>query len=83
MFVKTAVENAVKANNSVDVNEANNGKVVLVAILVTVLILVLLNILIGPLIWNSVFSRLVPGLRKARWYDTLAIAVLFALIVPN
>ena len=83
MFTSAVVENAVKANNAQDVNEARQGRALLTAVLISVLIMILLNILIGPLLWNSVLSRLVPALGKARWYDTLAIAVLFALIVPH
>ena len=45
--------------------------------------MVLLNILVGPFLWNNVLKVLVPGVRKARWFDTLALAVLFALIVPH
>ena len=81
--VTGVVENAVKANNVRNVNEAKQGRAILVALLISVLIMILLNVLVGPLLWNNVFSRLVPGLGKARWYDTLALAVLFALIVPH
>tara|TARA_Y100000389_G_scaffold202268_1_gene247086 strand:+ start:734 stop:985 length:252 start_codon:yes stop_codon:yes gene_type:complete len=83
MFTSAVVENAVKANNVQDVNEAKQGRALLTAILISVLIMILLNILVGPLLWNSVLSRLVPVLGKARWYDTLAVAVLFALIIPH
>ena len=83
MFTSAVVENAVKANNAQDVNEARQGRALLTAVLISVLIMLLLNILVGPYLWNNVLSRLVPGLSKARWYDTLAIAVLFALIVPH
>jgi hypothetical protein len=83
MFTSSVVENAVKANNVQDVNEAKQGREILTALLISVLIMILLNILVGPLLWNSVFSRLVPGLKKARWYDTLALAVLFTLIIPH
>jgi len=83
MFTSSVVENAVKANNVQDLNEAKQGREILTALLISVLIMVLLNILVGPLLWNSVFSRLVPGLKKARWYDTLALAVLFTLIIPH
>tara|TARA_B100000925_G_C21879195_1_gene417699 strand:+ start:159 stop:410 length:252 start_codon:yes stop_codon:yes gene_type:complete len=83
MFTSSVVENAVKANNVQDVNEAKQGRELLTALLISVLIMILLNILVGPLLWNSVFSRLVPGLKKARWYDTLALAVLFTLIIPH
>ena len=81
--VTGVVENAVKANNVRDVQEAKQSRVLLTALLISVLIMILLNILVGPLLWNTVLSRLVPGLGKARWYDTLALAVLFALIVPH
>lgn len=81
--VTGVVQNAVKANNAVDVRDAKESRVVLIALLVSVLIIVLLNILIGPFLWNNVFRSLVPAARKARWFDTLGLAVLFALIVPH
>ena len=81
--VTGVVQNAVKANNVVDVRDAKESRVVLIALLVSVLIIVLLNILIGPFLWNNVFRSLVPAARKARWFDTLGLAVLFALIVPH
>ena len=81
--VTGVVQNAVKANNATNVNDAKEGRVVLTALLVSVLVMVLLNILVGPFLWNNVFRSLVPNLRKARWFDTLALAVLFALIVPH
>jgi len=81
--VTGVVENAVKANDVSNVSEARKGRMLLVALLVSVLIMLLLNVLVGPYLWNKVLSRLVPGLNKARWYDTLALAVLFALIVPH
>ena len=81
--VTGVVENAVKANNVSDVSEARQGRMLLTALLISVLVMLLLNVLVGPLLWNNVFRRLVPGLGLARWYDTLAVAVLFALIVPH
>ena len=81
--VTGVVENAVKANNVSDVSEARQGRMLLTALLISILVMLLLNVLVGPYLWNNVFSRLVPGLGKARWYDTLALAVLFALIVPH
>jgi hypothetical protein len=81
--VTGVVQNAVKANNAVDVRDAKESRVVLIALLVSVLIILLLNILIGPFLWNNVFRSLVPAARKARWFDTLGLAVLFALIVPH
>ena len=83
MFTSSVVENAVKANNVQDVNEAKQGRAILTALLISVLVMLLLNVLVGPLLWNNVFRRLVPGVGRARWYDTLAVAVLFALIVPH
>ena len=58
--VTGVVENAVKANNVRDVQEAKQGRVLLTALLISVLIMILLNILVGPLLWNTVLSRLVP-----------------------
>ena len=81
--VTGVVQNAVKANNAANVNDAKEGRVVLTALLVSVLVMVLLNILIGPFLWNNVLKVLVPGVRRARWFDTLALAVLFALVVPH
>jgi len=77
------VENVVKVNNNVNVEEVNTGRITLIALLISVLIMILLNVLVGPFLWNNVLSRLVPQLRKARWYDTLALAILFALIIPH
>lgn len=81
--VTGVVQNAVKANNAVDVRDAKESRVVLIALLVSVLIIVLLNIVVGPFLWNNVFRSLVPVARKARWFDTLGLAVLLALIVPH
>ena len=81
--VTGVVENAVKANNAVDVQQAKDSRVVLTALFISVLIMILLNILVGPFLWNNVFRSLVPAARKARWFDTLGLAVLLALIVPH
>lgn len=81
--VTGVVQNAVKANNAVDVKEAKDSRTILVALLVSVLVMLLLNIIVGPFLWNNVFRSLVPGARKARWFDTLGLAVLFALIIPH
>jgi len=81
--VSNVVENALKSNNKVNLEQAENSKLMLASILVGVLIMVLINVLVGPLLWNNVLRRLVPSLGKARWYDTLAVAVLFGLLVPN
>ena len=47
MFTSAVVENAVKANNAQDVNEADKERL-LTAVLISVLIMILLNILVGP-----------------------------------
>jgi len=83
MFVSAVVENAVKANNVQNINEARQSSMLLTALLVSSLIMILLNILVGPYLWNNVLTRLVPSLGKARWYDTLALTVLVSLVVPH
>ena len=42
-----------------------------------------LNLLVGPWLWNNILKRLVPVVGKARWYDTVALAILLGLIIPN
>ena len=41
-----------------------------------------LALILGPWLWNNVLRRLVPGLGRARWYDILLLAILFAIVVP-
>lgn len=81
--ISNVVENAVKSNNHVNVEEAEKGKVSIAAIVLGVLIVLVLNIIIGPWLWNNVLRRLVPNLGKAQWYDTVALAILLGLIIPN
>ena len=81
--VSNVVENAIKSNNIVNVDEAHNGKVSLAAILLGILIVLVLNLLVGPWLWNNILKRLVPVVGKARWYDTVALAILLGLIIPN
>tara|TARA_B100001142_G_C13709678_1_gene413242 strand:- start:97 stop:360 length:264 start_codon:yes stop_codon:yes gene_type:complete len=81
--VSNVVENAIKSNNVVNVDDAQNGKVSLAAILLGILIVLVLNLLVGPWLWNNILKRLVPVVGKARWYDTVALAILLGLIIPN
>jgi len=81
--ISNVVENAIKSNNVVNVDEAQNGKVSLASLLLGVLIVLVLNLLVGPWLWNNILKRLVPFVTKARWYDTVALGVLLGLILPN
>jgi hypothetical protein len=81
--VSSVVENAIKSNNTVNLEEANQGKVSLASIFLAVLIILVINLLVGPWLWNNVLKRLVPGLGKAQWYDTVLLSVLLGLILPN
>ena len=81
--VSNVVENAIKSNNNVDLEEANKGKVSLAAIFLAVLIVLVVNLLVGPWLWNNVLKRLVPAVGKARWYDTVLLSVLLGLLLPN
>jgi hypothetical protein len=81
--VSNVVENAIKSNNVVNLDEAQNGKVSLAALLLGILIVLVLNLLVGPWLWNNILKRLVPVVGKARWYDTVALAILLGLIIPN
>ena len=81
--LSTVVENAVRSNNSVNVDDADKSKVSLVALLVALLIVLVLNLVLGPWLWNNVVRSLVPGLGEARWYDTLCLSVLLSLVMPH
>ena len=81
--VSSVVENAIKSNNKVNLEEANQGKVSLASIFLAVLIILVINLLVGPWLWNNVLKRLVPGLGKAQWYDTVLLSLLLGLLLPN
>ena len=81
--VSNVVENAIRSNNNVNLDEAQKGKVSLASILLGVLVVLVLNLIVGPWLWNNILKRLVPMVGKARWYDTVALAILLGLIIPN
>jgi len=78
--ISNVVENAINSNNTVDLQQANKSKVSLVSLIVALLIILVINLLLGPWLWNNVLKRLVPVVGKARWYDTVLLSVLLALI---
>ena len=77
--VSNVVENAMN-NNIVNVDGKN---VSIIALIVGIIIVLVLNILVGPWLWNNILRRLVPALGRARWYDTVAVALLLGLIIPH
>ncbi len=80
--ISNAVENTIRRNNS-NVADAEQAKVTLTSIAIAVLLMLLLNIIVGPFLWNNVLRRLIPTLKVARWYETVALAILFGLIIPH
>jgi hypothetical protein len=77
--VSNVVENAMN-NNVVNVNGRN---VSIFAILIGIVFILVLNLLVGPWLWNNILKRLVPSVGRARWYDTVALALLLGLIIPH
>ena len=77
--ITNTVNNALNKNHmdSVEQKKANNQAL---GLLLVVLILLLLNFVFGPWLWNNIARRLVPVLGEARWYDTVALSVLLAII---
>ncbi len=74
-----------KVSNVVD-NTLNNSverRASIFAILFGLIFVLVLNLLVGPWLWNNVLRRLVPSLGRARWYDTVALALLLGLVVPH
>ena len=77
--VSNVVENAMN-NNVVNVNGRN---VSVLALVVGIIVVLVLNLLVGPWLWNNILKRLVPSVGRARWYDTVALALLLGLIIPH
>ncbi len=80
--ISNAVENTIRRNNS-NAADAEQAKVTLTSLAIAVLLMLLLNIIVGPFLWNNVLRRLIPTLKVARWYETVALAILFGLIIPH
>jgi hypothetical protein len=86
MGLNMLIKEAFQANNNVANNNNNQGKSGMSNVLVLVLALLLqllLNALVGQWLWNNSLVKLVPMLKKARWWDTLAVAVLVMLVSPQ
>ena len=81
--VSNIVENAIKSNNNVNVEVAENGKINLSSLLLGILVVLVINLVVGPWLWNNILRRLIPAAGKARWYDTVALAILLGLVIPN
>ena len=79
----TQAVNSALNNNTLSDQEKTVERNKLLAMVLVVLFLLLLNFVFGPWLWNNVLRRLVPMLGTARWYDTVGVTVLFALILPN
>jgi polyferredoxin len=79
----TQAVNTALNNNTLSDSEKTVARNQLLAMLLAILFLLLLNFIFGPWLWNNVLKRLVPMLGTARWYDTVAVAILLALILPN
>ena len=48
--------------------------------LLVLVLMLLINFVVGPWLWNNVLTRLVGGLKKAQWYDTVLLNLLFSLL---
>ena len=82
MGLNMLIKEAFQANNDVSSNKKSKMSGVLVLVL-ALLLQLLLNALVGQWLWNNSLVKLVPMLKKARWWDTLAIAVLVMLVSPQ
>jgi polyferredoxin len=71
--------NANNNNNNAQPSKSNNFLVLLLALLIQLL----LNALVGQWLWNNSLVKLAPMLKKARWWDTLAVALLLMIVSPQ
>lgn len=69
-------------NNGATQQQKNHGRNQLVAALIAILVFAIVNLLLGPFLWNEVMRKLFPMCKKARWFDTVALGLLFSLILP-
>ena len=83
MQLSQCIETFLNNDESNNLSNNNKRKVTVGAMLIATMIIILINITLGPYLWNNIFCRLVPGIKKARWYDTLGLCVLFSLIIPH
>lgn len=81
--ISNVVENAIKSNNNINIETSENGKISLASIVLGILVVLVLNLIVGPWLWNNILRRLIPAAGKARWYDTVALAILLGLVIPN
>ena len=81
--ISNVVENAIKSNNNINIETSENGKISLASIVLGILVVLVLNLIVGPRLWNNILRRLIPAAGKARWYDTVALAILLGLVIPN
>jgi hypothetical protein len=82
MGLNKMMNHVVQANNKVG-DEAKSHRDDALVLFVVLVLQMLLNALVGQWIWNNSVVKLVSGVSKARWYDTLLLSVLFLLILPN
>ena len=82
MGLNKMMNHVVQANNKVG-EEAKSHRDDALVLFVVLVLQMLLNALVGQWIWNNSVVKLVSGVSKARWYDTLLLSVLFLLILPN
>jgi hypothetical protein len=81
--ISNVVENAINSTNPINVHGVNKSKVSLASIVLAVLVVLVLNLVFWPWLWNNIARRLIPILGIARWYDTVALSILFGLIMSN
>lgn len=77
------IEKFVESNSLIDQRQKEITDTQMVALVVGLLVTVLLNALIGQYLWNNVVTKLFSGANKARWYDTLALQLMLALVMPQ
>ena len=80
MLIKEAFQ---ANNNTVANNKGKSGMSNVLVLVLELLLQLLLNALVGQWLWNNSLVKLVPMLKKARWWDTLAVAVLVMLVSPQ
>ena len=79
--ISNVVENAIKSNNVVDLDQAQQGKITLASLLLGLLIVLLLNLLVGPWLWNNILQKTRSSSPLADGMIPSHLGILFALII--
>jgi hypothetical protein len=80
-FCGSMIKEAFQSNNAE--NSESKPMSGMLMLVLGLLVQLLLNALVGQWLWNNSLVKVAPMFKPARWWDTLAIALLLMLVSPQ